>query len=108
MIVKPEYSKQHTSTKIWRAFYNYIKLHYDEKIFFDSCYELGVDPDFLLDDDNWLSNHFTNDFISTLITRTGDQDLSKNVGRETLTPENINSFEIAILKSLGVLFFLLN
>lgn len=104
----PKHSKQHISTKIWRAFFNYTEKYYDKRIFYDACREVGVDPIYLLDDDNWVSNQFTQDFIAALVRRTGDENLAKSVGRETLSPENINSFETALLKSLGILFFLFN
>jgi class 3 adenylate cyclase len=108
MSLPPKYAKQHVSTKIWRAFYSYLKNNYDERIFYLSCEELEVEPSFLMDDDNWVSNEFTHEFITSLISKTGDSELAKNVGHKTLSAENINSFETAILKSLGVLPFLLS
>lgn len=105
--MNPDFVEPHFSTKMWRAYLHYLTNHYNRSIFSEICKELAMPEEYLSKDGNWVSNQFTTQFMMKLKEKTGDQFIAEKVGRFTLNPDNINTFEFAVLKAMPpILFFL--
>jgi class 3 adenylate cyclase len=105
--VHHDFIKPHFSTKIWRAYSLYLGKYYNSNIFREICEELRVPEEYLIGDDNWVSNEFAQKFLESLIKRTGHEKVAESIGEFSLTPESINSFENAFIKALPPFFFYL-
>ncbi len=102
------YRETHYSTRLFRAQYQFIAKFHDKTLFEEVCRELGMPLDFLLADDNWVSDRFLRDLMERLVSLTGDKSLAEKFGRFSISPEVINPVEYAINEALLVpaLFYL--
>ncbi len=92
----------HYSTKLWRAYLGYLSKYYDKSIFYETCEELGMPTEYILKDDNWVSNQFTLDFVESLKRKTGNQLIARDVGRHIVTPDNLGPIEYELIQSLAI------
>jgi class 3 adenylate cyclase len=89
----------HYSTKLWRAYWFYLSTFHNESIFDDACDELGVTREFLLTNDEWVSDEFTSKFIEIIKSKTSD-DIAFRVGEFSIDPRSINDYEYFIFQLL--------
>lgn len=106
--IDPEFLIPHYSTKLIKGYYNFLVDHFSKDIFYEICEELKVPPEFLMADNNWFSHSFYLQFLKKVKDRTGDPDIAENVGRTLLSSENINPFEVALLKIMFPFVFYLS
>lgn len=99
--VPPEYEHPTYSTRIWRAYYQYILAHYDKSLFADICAELKMPLEYILADDNWVSNKFAADFVDLLLKKTGDPDIAEKVGKFSASPEVLNRIEYFLITTVA-------
>lgn len=98
----------HYSTKLWKAYSNFLGRNFSESIFQTICDDVGVPAAHLLTDGNWVSEKFTQEFMHSIKKHTGQPEIARLVGQFTLSPENINPFEYALMKAMPpFLFYLL-
>lgn len=99
--IRPDYLKPELSTKLYRTTFNYLKQFYSETLFYETCEELGMPAGYLLDDDNWVSVHLGSQFAEIIQKKTNDPEIYRKIGQYFLSPENINTFEYTLLRSLS-------
>lgn len=99
------YTTPHYSTKLFKAYHEYLTHTGRKNIFTEICQELAIEPDYLTADDNWVSNSFTNSFVQLLKAKTGEENIAYNVGKFTLSPLCINAFEFTLIKLLPPYLF---
>lgn len=79
-------------------------------MFDEICEELGISVEFIMADDNWVSNQFASDFLEVLKRKTGDKLIAEKAGRFAASPEVLNSVEHFLITNLpfpGLFFILL-
>jgi len=103
--IDPRYLEPHYSTKLWRVIKTYCDHFYGKDLFEDVSSELNMPVDFLLEDDNWVSNYFGSQFFDKLKKATNEKDLFKNIGKFFIDKENINMIEYTLVKSLPPFLF---
>jgi class 3 adenylate cyclase len=99
--IKPEHLRPELSTKLYKTTFNYLNKFYSPELFYQACAELKMPRDYLLDDDNWVSVEFGKQFAEKIRQKTGDEEVYKKIGRFYFSPENISSFDFAVIKSLS-------
>lgn len=98
--IPAEYRDNHYSTKLWRGLYNYLVRINKEHVFIETADELRVPAEFLLKDDNWISDKFLNDFMIRITQRLDDPDVLMKAGAATVSPEAMNPVEYNLLSLL--------
>lgn len=98
--VPVKFAAPHYSTRLCRAQFNYVSQNYGSDLFESICESIGMPLDFVLRDDNWVSNTFFTEFIEQLKLRTGDPHISEKMGGFTVSPEAMNPIEYFINQSL--------
>lgn len=98
-ILPPHYRKPDYSTRLFRAHYLYLAKYYDRDMFRTVCEELGVPLNYILVEDNWISDSFRHDLMERLEQRTGEKDLGFTLGRFTVSADVI-PVEYAVNRSL--------
>jgi|GEM_PF-2107107 len=103
-----QYRKPHYSTKLWRAWRLYINIHYSSEMFLEICQKLDVPLDYLVQDDNWVSDTFLSDFLTILKAKTQDPYISEKMGNFAVHPDALNPIEYALLSTVlfPALFYL--
>jgi len=106
--IPSKYRAAHYSTKLFKAQYLYLAKYYDKSFFTDTCESLGVPIEYILKDDNWVSNEFLGDLFGKLIELTGEEKLAENMGRFAIDPQSANHIEYSINKAVlfPALFYL--
>jgi class 3 adenylate cyclase len=95
-LIPARYLKPHYSTKFCKAYFNYLRDHFNADLFESVCESLQVPSSFLLNDSNWVSHEFYQDFLGTLKRVTGDEKLAYHVGQTMVRETNVNPFEFAL------------
>ena len=95
-VVPVQYREAHYSTRLWRGNYNYIAKNYNKELFGTICDKLGMPLEYILKDNNWVSDAFLRDFIWELKDATGDADISEKMGGFAISPEAMNPVEYAV------------
>lgn len=99
--IKPEYLKPELSTKLYLPTYSYLARFHSEDIFLEVCKELEMPMGYLLEPDNWISVLFGAKFAALITEKTGDPEVYRKIGHFYFSAENLNPFELNLIKSLS-------
>lgn len=99
LFIDPKKILPQLSTKLYRGMYNYLVKYHSESIFDEVCLEMNIQKAYLLEDDNWVSVAFDEEFSRRIRTKTGDPNIFEKLGMFFLAPENINPVEYQLLKA---------
>jgi class 3 adenylate cyclase len=105
--IPKDYLTPHYSTKLWRSFYIYLNKYYDRALFFEACRQTNMPAEYLLKDDNWVSDEFAHLFVEKLIELTGNKTIARDAGKLIVSPDSVGPIEFELLRSLGNLFLVL-
>lgn len=106
--VPAKYREPHYSTRLFRAQYQYLAKFYDKGVFEEACSSLGMPVDFMLKDDNWVSDWFLRDFMEKVRRATREENLAEKFGRFAVSRDAVNFIEYTVNESLlfPALFYL--
>lgn len=69
------FCKQHISTKAYKAYFYYLKRYYPDIDIHSLCLRAGLSYGYLLNEDNWVSVTFDDQFTSLCIKETQNPNL---------------------------------
>ena len=84
-----ELTKQHFSTKIYKAFLYYIEKNFQDVDVRKLVEDAGLPYDYIKDENNWVSVTFSRRFTTLAAARTGCSDISMRAGKQPLSPQTI-------------------
>lgn len=84
-----ELTKQHFSTKIFKAFIYYIETNFPHVDIRKLIEDAGLTYEYIKDESNWVSVTFSRRFTKLAAERTGCPDISMRAGKQPLTPQSI-------------------
>jgi len=95
-----QYIGPHYNTRIFKAYYIYLRNRYGKEFVEELFQDLKTPLEYILDDSNWVSNEFTNDFMRKIHERINDPLIAEKAGLFLTTPEVMNPIEYTILRSI--------
>src|SRR5262245_61465080 len=83
----PKLTRQHFSTRIYRAYLLYLRKHYPEIDLNELCASSGLPYSYVADEANWVSTLFDQRFTELCLQKTGDPQICYKVGKSVCSPE---------------------
>lgn len=78
-------TRPHLNTKVLKSYVAYIELRHPSVDLRALCKQAGLDYDYIQNEENWVSIVFAQRFTKLCIEATGEQNLSKKIGYETVS-----------------------
>jgi len=83
--INTKLTKQHFSTKVYKAYFEYFKLHHPNIDIVEICEKAGLPYAYVISENNWVSVLFDKQFTEECIKASGTADLCYHVGQIGLT-----------------------
>ncbi len=86
-VVDLELSKQHFSTKVYKAYFHYIRNHFPSINIAALCEKAGLPYEYILNEGNWVSVIFDERLTRLMIEATSEPELCYNAGKQQVNEE---------------------
>jgi class 3 adenylate cyclase len=101
-------TKQHLSTRIYKAYFGYLSKHYPEIDISKICEQSGLPFDYVNAADNWVSILFDFRFMSAMREKINDPEFEYKVGCFSVSREGLGPILYSIGRNGFSLHYLMN
>ncbi len=91
-------TKQHLSTKIFKAYFIYLREHFPKINIAECCEKAGLPLEYIENENNWVSVIFSKNFLKEIKEATKEDRISYIVGQKSLERKYLGDFFYFFLK----------